>query len=223
MANSLRCPVLAYLSAGGILLTIHLCFAVSVWQGIFEPCNPYWSDCESISRAGRHGLAYFLFKGGMIPVCLLLGFFWQLNRAWLQSLGSDARSLPALGWTASFALLVYTLSLGHSGDAFYLLRRFGVVFFLGLSFIAFVRLSAALLHTRLRDSARLLRQSLGFILGVALFSLVLDAWLGSDYDRLENAFEWWLILLLTLQLFWIARLWQRSDFRLTATVAGSGS
>lgn len=210
-----RCSYLAYGAALTILVTIHVCFLVSVNQGYIDSCNPYGADCSSISRSGRHGLAYFIFKGGMLPVSVLLGLFWQFNRLWLDSLGakSSARDcLPALGWIASFALLIYTLSLGHTGDTFYILRRFGVLVFLGLSFIAFALLAGALRRTPLAKQGRALGRSSAVILGVALFSLLLDALLGADYDRLENAFEWWLVALLLTQLLWVARLWQQSSF-----------
>ena len=49
------------------LVTIHVCFLVSVFEGHIDLCFPYWEGCSSISRAGRHGTAYFLFKGGMMP------------------------------------------------------------------------------------------------------------------------------------------------------------
>ncbi len=214
----LRCCHLAYGAAAVSLLTIHLSFLVSVSQGYIDGCSPYWSDCSSISRSGRHGLAYFIFKGGMLPAALLLGLFWQLNRLWLGSLAADSaagRYLPAVGWTASLALLIYTLALGHSGDTFYLLRRFGVVTFLGLSLIAFALLAGALRRSPLKWHGSLLGRGSAAILGLALISLVLDALLGDDYEQLENAFEWWLVLLLLVQLLWVARLWQLTAFTLT--------
>ncbi len=33
------------------LVTTHLCFMLSVYQGSFDGCNPYWTDCTSISKA----------------------------------------------------------------------------------------------------------------------------------------------------------------------------
>lgn len=222
MNSTLQCCRLAYSAAVISLLTIHLCFLISAWQGHIDWCNPYWADCVSISRSGRHGLAYFLFKGGMLPVCVLLGLFWQLNSLWLASLSvhsTASRYMPMLGWTASAALLIYTLSLGHTGDLFYLLRRFGVVVFLGLSFIGFALLANALRDSVLGRQGRLLGRSSAGILALAIFSLILDAALADRYEPLEDAFEWWLVLLLLTQLLWFARLWQLSNFVLTAKSA----
>lgn len=224
MNQALRCSHLAYGTAATILLTLHLCFLTSVSQGYIDVCNPYWIDCSSISRSGRHGLAYFIFKGGMLPASLLLGVVWQLNGLWLQSLGlksAACRYLPVIGWVASLALLVYTLALGHSGDTFYILRRFGVVTFLGLSLIGFALLAGALRNSSLHRQGVWLGRSSAGILAIALLSLVLDALMGEQYDRLENAFEWWLVLLLLTQLLWLARLWQLTAFTLSAHTADS--
>ena len=225
MNNALQCHRLAYATGGIMLLTIHACMIVSAWQGHVDACNPYWADCVSISRSGRHGLAYFIFKAGMLPAALLLALFWQLNAHWLKTLPAGGRQqhLTAIGWIAAIALLAYTLSLGHSGDAFYLTRRFGVVTFLGLSLIGFALLARALKQSALRQQGKWLERSCAGILSIALFSLALDALLAERYDRLENAFEWWLVLLLILQLCWVARLWQNTAFGLSPRVSASGT
>ncbi len=224
MNKPLQCHQLAYATAGIMLLTIHACMIVSAWQGHVDACNPYWADCVSISRSGRHGLAYFIFKAGMLPATLLLAFFWQLNTHWLSTLsGGSSRQqhLTVSGWIAAIALAAYTLSLGHSGGAFYLIRRFGVVTFLGLSLICFALLARALKQSVLHQQGKRLERSCAGILSIALFSLVLDALLAERYDRLENAFEWWLVLLLILQLCWVARLWQNTAFSLSPHVSVS--
>lgn len=200
-----------------ILATIHSAFALTVWQGYIPFCVPYWADCISISHSGRHGIAYFVFKGGMIPATVLLGFFWHLCQAWLSQLGIRQAGLTGIAACASLALLVYTLALGHSGDTFRLLRRFGVVLFFGLSFVNFALLARALAKTPLRQPAHLLSRACAVILGIALFSLGLDAALGDHYDRLENAFEWWLTLLLIALLAWVGWLWRRTGFALKAS------
>lgn len=127
------------------MLTIHLSWLVSSAQGHLQWCNPYWLDCHSVSATGRYGLAYFIFKGGMIPALVLLACYWWINQQWLHIVTTNrSQKLFLLGITASFALLIYTLSLGHVGDTFYLLRRAGVVIYLGLTFIAQLLLSATL-------------------------------------------------------------------------------
>ncbi|GAB3370006.1 hypothetical protein NCG89_09175 [Spongiibacter taiwanensis] len=207
---------IAFCTAALSLVTIHLCWWLASWQGMIDWCNPYWADCVSISKTGRQGVAYFVFKGGIIPTCVLQGLVWQLSRQWLTSLGSSGgKALPWLGWAAAAALVVYTLSLGHAGDTFRLLRRFGVVMYIALSFFCFVACAAGLIRSPLQRAGRAMLGYSLFTLAVAIFSLILDGLLGETYNRVENAFEWWLLMMLNLQLFALAALWQRSQFRLT--------
>src|SRR5690554_5237964 len=144
-------------------VTIHAAFLVSALEGHVRWCFPYWETCTSISRTGRQGTGYFIFKGGMLPTTMLLALYWWLNRVWLRSLGvTGGRVLPWLGLVSSLALLIYTVALGHAGDAFHLMRRSGVVGWFGLTWIAQLQLGAALRqHPRWQCSGqRLLHLSL---------------------------------------------------------------
>lgn len=207
---------LGFFTAALTLFIIHLCWLIASSQGFIDWCNPYWADCVSISKTGRNGIAYFVFKGGIISACVLQGMIWQLCRYWLLSLGTKkGGALPYLGWAAAVALIIYTLSLGHSGDTFRLLRRFGVILYIGLSYICFISVESGLLQSHLKSAGKAMLIYSKGLLAVALFSLVLDAAMGDEYDRIENAFEWWLLGLLNLQLFWLAALWRYNGAHIT--------
>ncbi|WP_082633364.1 hypothetical protein [Lacimicrobium alkaliphilum] len=194
------------------MLTMHLSWLAASIQGHLEWCNPYWLHCHSVSSTGRYGLGYFIFKGGMIPALVLLSWYWWLNQQWLNRLSNHhSQKLCVLGLIASPALLIYTLSLGHVGDTFYLLRRAGVVIYLGLTFIAQLLLSAALAR-HITQGKVLLRLSFA-TLAIALFSLLLDALPAVDYKSMEDAFEWLLILLLNLHVLIVAWLWKIHNLR----------
>ena len=214
---------LGYLTFAMPFLTFHLCWVISMMQGVFEPCLPYWADCVSISHTGRHGLAYFVFKGGILPTAVLLIIFWHLNRVWLRSLDCwDVKALSILATIGALALIAYTLALGHSGDSFRLTRRFGVVLFMFCMFIAQVLLGRSLSQSQATPIAMAGKRLLSlnaFTLGVAVISLILDAILGDTYDRIEDAFEWWLIMLLLFHLLCVARLWRTSGFKLEAVTS----
>ena len=214
---------LGYATALLPLVTIHLCFVISILEGYIEPCLPYWIDCTSISKSGRYGSAYFVFKGGMIPSSVLLIMFWQLNRHWLTTFNRNPNhGFLYLGAMGSLALLVYTLTLGHAGEHFRLLRRFGVVLFMFCLFISELKVGKELqlVEGLAKQGKRLLSFS-AVILTLATISLILDLWLGDDYDRVENTFEWWLVLLLNLHLAWIVALWRTSGFNLSARSSAS--
>lgn len=199
------------------LFTIHLCLLLSFSENKLEWCNPYWLDCHSISATGRHGLAYFVFKGGMLTAMVLLALFWWINQWWLNNQTTKASVLIGwLGSLASLALVIYTLSLGHDGNIPYLLRRIGVISYLGLTFICQLLLSASLQRkaaTQVQGRHLLMLSTL--ILVLALISLALDAALGAQYKRLENAIEWGLILLINLHALFIVGVWRKVDLRVT--------
>lgn len=198
------------------LLTIHTTFVVSALEGHINWCVPYWESCTSISKTGRHGSAYFLFKGTMLPAALLGIMLWWLNGAWLRQLGCRARGpawLPWLGLVAGVSLGAYTLALGHGGDTFNLIRRVGVVLYFALTFINQLLLSAALKdHVTWGESGRRLLWLCQLTLFIGVFSVILDGVAPGFHERLEDAFEWVLALLINLHALWVALLWRRSVF-----------
>lgn len=212
---------LCFVTAALSVVIIHLCWLIASGEGQILRCNPYWIDCVSVSETGRRGIAYFVFKGGIIPACVLQGLVWQLNRHWLASLGAQrGRSLPWLGWSAAIALIVYTLSLGHAGEMFRTLRRFGVVLYIALTFMCFVVSAAGLLQTRYQAKGRRLLHYCAITLAFAIASLGVDTALGETYNRIENAVEWWLLMMLNLLLFYVARVWRLSEASAELRVSG---
>ncbi|TVP54960.1 MAG: hypothetical protein EA349_10155 [Halomonadaceae bacterium] len=208
------------------LVTIHTTYLISASQGFVDWCIPYFQSCTSISATGRNGLGYFVFKGVMIPTLVLLVFFWWINHRWLRVLGyPQGRYLFLLGLMASVFMLLYTLSLGHGGDAFELLRRIGVSGYVGLTGIAQISLGAALYRARplwlSRRGKRLLSLS-GFTLGVAILSLILDALPGVDYGRMNHSFEWILIVLLNIHGVGVVLSWRQGGLVLDVHTAGQG-
>ena len=220
-AGTLPLWPLALIGALLPFLTIHTAFLVSALEGHVSWCVPYWEACSSISRAGRHGSAYFLFKAGMIPAATLLAAFWLLNRSWLHGLGlAGGRALPWLGLVSSLALLAYSIALGHAGELFQTLRRIGVVGWFGLTWIAQLQLGAALrAHHQFGRAGRGLVALSLCALAIGMVSLVIDIAAPERHDDLEDAFEWVLAGFLNAHAFAIAWLWRRSHF--TAATSAS--
>lgn len=199
------------------LLTIHTTFAVSVLEGHVELCMPYWDSCTSISRTGRYGTSYFIFKGAMLPAALLGILFWWLNGRWLRQLGIHSTGvawIPWLGLIACLALAAYTLALGHAGDGFSLIRRIGVVLYFSLTFINELLVSAALRgHPHWTHLGGRLLNLCQLTLGVGILSVILEGVVPAFHETLEDAFEWVLALLINIHALWLALLWRRSRFR----------
>ena len=199
------------------LLSIHTTFAVAVFEGYISWCIPYWDSCTSIRRTGRHGTAYFIFKGAMLPAALLGILFWWLNSLWLLQLGAPGRGqlwIPWLGLVACIALAAYTLALGHEGEGFNLIRRIGVVLYFSLTYIAQLLISSALKdHPRWHQSGKRLLWLSEVTLAVGFLSVILTAAAPDLYSQIDNAFEWILALLINLHALWVALLWRQSSFR----------
>lgn len=199
------------------VVAMHLSWLVSSAEGHIEWCMPYLQPCTSISRAGRYGAAYFLFKGLMIPTSVLLAFFWWANARWLQQLGArPVKGLVPLALIASLALLLYTLTLGHAGDTFHLVRRIGVIGYMGLTFLLQVRVSARLAEVEQFASAgRRLTQFLMAVLLLGLVSVLHGTVSPENHNRWEDVYEWWLVMLLALHSLVLVKLWQRSGLDIT--------
>ncbi|MBY6019104.1 hypothetical protein [Ferrimonas balearica] len=195
------------------LLTTHLSYGLSLWEAWIPACNPYWADCVSISRTGRHGSAYWWFKGLMLPACLLLAVFWWQAARWLQQQGlSPGPLVLPLAMLASLALAVYTLTLGHATGHFPVIRRVGIAGFILFTYLVQVAVGAALYRAEpWRWAGNRVLGLASLTLAIALLTLVWDGLWSEAYERWEDAFEWWLFLLLNSQLFlmlWIARFGQ---------------
>lgn len=208
---------LALVAALTPLLTIHTTLLVSISEGHISPCMPYLESCTSISRTGRHGLSYFIFKGTMLPAAVLGILFWLLNGRWLRQLGVTTGGtawLAGLGLVAGLSLAAYTLALGHGGDGFNLVRRVGVVLYFSLTFIAQLLLSAGLRsQPAWRQTGQRLLNLCQVTLGVGMLSVIVSAIDYAFYSQWDDAVEWVLALLINSHAVWVALLWRRSHFR----------
>jgi len=209
----------------GPVLTVHLSYVVSAAAGIVPACLPYLDGCTSISATGRHGAGYVLFKAGMLPSALALIVYWRLCRDWLLAAGDvdgpALRSLLWLGIAGALFMALYTVFLGHKGDVYNLLRRFGVSLNLGFTYLAQL-LVVWRLH-RLRDSGgpapcpgRILRAKTWLVTALLLLGLgsIPVSNFIADKDPVENAIEWTFCLLMSSFYLLTALAWRPARRRL---------
>lgn len=207
---------LGLVSAALPLVCMHITYVVSALQGHVEWCVPYWDSCTSISRTGRYGASYFIFKGLMIPAAVLGIGLWWLHALWLQQVAPQARKLNWLVWLGTLAglsLLLYTLALGHAGQAFQVMRRAGVVIYFAFTFLNQLILSAALesVHAWHSTGKAMLRWC-QMVLAIGILSVLLSALDYELYKATDDAFEWTLALLLNIHALWSVWLWRSSGF-----------
>lgn len=213
--------------ATGILpiVAIHGTYLVAASQGHVPWCFPYIDSCTSISATGRYGIAFFLFKGTMIPEATLLILYWCLMARWLQLRGDESHTpgwIAALGTISAIFLVVYTVALGAAGDEMRLQRRIGIIVY--FAFMFFCQLLTTIRIARVyRESPTYpyLWGIAAFLFGVGLLTVLLDALLIDNYDDYEDAFEW--ILALVAHFYFIITYftWRDSGFTMQLAVGSA--
>jgi len=201
------------------LVGVHAAWALSMRDGLIPACFPYVDGCVSISRAARHGWGNHLFKLVVIPCAVLHLLVWWLAGRWLQPEADRARAalwMLALGAVSALALAVYATFLGSEGEAYRFLRRYGVTVYFGFGFMAqllLMRQAAGLgrispaLHRAMASTAAVML-ALG-VINVAAGMLGVEA---TMQDRIENASEWLLGLMLVAWYGLLAMAWRRDGF-----------
>ncbi len=209
------------------VFAVHVAWWLSVRDGHVPFCIPYLEGCTSISRAARHGLGNHVFQFLMLPCAVLQMLLWTSARAWLRQVHPDPRAgvaLPWLGLIAGVFLILYANFLGTDGDLYRLLRRYGVIVYFAMTFLA----QLALLR-RLRDVA-LPRgaHATGLFACLAMLALgIASTWAsasmvdGALKDALENVLEWNLGVLLTGWFLLLAWLYRAEDLRIALRVRRS--
>lgn len=220
--------------ATGVLpiLVVHACYALSVAGGHVAACVPYVEGCTSISATGREGLAWFLFKGGMIPAAVLLAAYWVLTRRWLHALGSTddgpLRAMATIGVVAAAFLVLYAVFLGSSGEPYRLMRRYGATVYFAGSALAQLLLTRSLLRLPGAALATMPRALPRVKLGLAAALLALGlanipiGWFMPDKDRVENAIEWTFAAVLASFYVASALAWRATGFRAQFAVRRTG-
>lgn len=205
------------------IVVVIICYVLSEAGGHVGSCIPFLEGCTTISAAGRHGMAYFVFKGGIIPSAVLIALFWPLCRRWFLSIGGeDSRSLHAMVWlgmiSAAF-LILYAVFLGSKGDFYSLMRRYGVTVHFSFSYLAQLLLLDRL--TKMQKSVGLpipryiTRWQFGIsvaMLVMGLISIPVEEIIPDPGHRIENTIEWNFALLLSGWYLLAWRAWSLTGF-----------
>ena len=219
-----RSPARVALVAGLLpIIVVNGCYIVSVVGNHIPGCIPYLQGCTSISSAGRYGAAYFLFKAGMIPLALLLAYFWILVRRWLVALGDrqnrELQALVYIGLLGATFLILYTAFLGTKGDIYSLLRRFGVTLYFSCTYLAQLLLLHRLVTLRDAGKIQLPRSITGGMLTITivllflgLISIPIGNFIFIDEKKMVmNVIEWNFALLLSGYYLLVWQTWLRVD------------
>jgi hypothetical protein len=192
---------------------------------LIAPCNPFIDGCVSISRAARYDLPNHVFRALVLPSAVLQAATWMLCAVWLGKRGADprglARVLPALGVLAGIFLVLYGTFLGTEGQAYRWMRRYGVIFYFGFTYLNMLiasgllwRLARAGVMTPPARLDRWLVALCALTLAIGLAHVFVPLFLESEglKDRLENLAEWYVGLDFTLFFAALAWLWREARF-----------
>ena len=192
-------------------LTVNVCYAVSSAQGLVPVCIPYFEGCTSISSAGRYGVSYYLFKGGMAVSAILLVLFWRQMSGWIGA--GAGRGAPVVAFTgmggAAF-LVLYAAFLGSEGDIYFLMRRFGTLLYFGLTMVAQLMALRRLETFAPKWLTRSMRWICFSLLFFGFFSIPVMNYMDNDLkDRVQDIIEWDFSLLMQayflLTAIWLTR------------------
>lgn len=202
-------------------LCIHLCYIVSAAFEHVAWCVPYWDSCTSISRLGRQLPEKLIFKALMIPTAVLSCAFWLILGKWLRWQYQVGKPLMVLGVLANIFVVIYVVALGEVGDAYYLMRRVGVILFFSLTMFSqlmFVHyMQRHIVTNSCHASVRHIYQIqyglalVVFIVGIG--SVLLDVFY-EHYDNIEDAIEWILALLINAHFLTHYWLWKYLDINI---------
>ena len=192
------------------IVSVNLAFLINIGAGM-EGCMPYWEGCMSVSKGVRTGPGLALFKIAALPSAIAMALCWMHTGGFLcgQKLASASkrRTIVWMGVTGAIFSLVYATWLGTEGEIYKWMRRYGVVFYFGMTGLAQLLLVSVLWKSRRALlNGRLFKQ-------ISLFAwTVMSAWaLGvasafkrkliddpAFLDRVENALEWDFAIVLSL-------------------------
>jgi hypothetical protein len=196
---------------------------LSIALELVPACNPLVDGCVSISRAARHDLPNHVFRALVLPAAVLQALTWMVCAGWLRRAGSDARAtlrvLPPLGMLAGIFLVLYGTFLGTEGEAYRWMRRYGVIFYFGFTYLCMLIVAGALWRLARGGKptfpGRLDRWLVGLcavtlVVGLAqpLVPPLLDS--ADLKNRLENILEWYAGLFFTLFFVALAWIWRRA-------------
>jgi hypothetical protein len=204
------------------LLCVHLTYVIAASYGHIDWCVPYWDSCTSISATGRELPEKLVFKLLMLPAGLCAVVFWWIVTHWLRVVHHvRARAMCVTGMTAALFMLLYVVALGESND-YRWARQTGIVLFFALTYVAQLRFLFHWSRTVMSaDARRLFRWQCSaavLLLAIGLLTVLLKA-VYTDYDAIEDAFEWIMMLFIALQFCSHYPLWKAADLRLSVTTS----
>ena len=143
---------------------------------------PLIDGCTSISKVGRYGTSFYLYKLFIIPSVILLIIFWYQINIYIHK----SNFLFSLAIVSSVFLIVYLIALGFDGNIYRFMREIGIFVFFILTPVCQVWLTISISNEKIK--AKNILYILIFLYLVCLVSYLFI--LPLDNANYENIIEW---------------------------------
>ena len=163
---------------------------ISSLGGFVDWCMPLLDGCTSISKVGRYGISFYLYKVFIIPSVILVIIFWYQINLYIHK----SNFLLSLATVSSVFLIVYLIALGFDGNIYRFMRELGIFVFFILTPVCQVWLTISISNEKIK--AKNILYILIFLYLVCLVSYLFI--LPLDNARYENIIEWNFALLIFL-------------------------
>ena len=164
------------------IITIDISYIISSFFGYVDWCLPIIDGCTSISKVGRYGISFYLYKILVIPSVILMMYFWL--KVYLDIYKNVFLLLLSL--VACIFLIIYLIALGFDGTLYRFMREVGI-------FAFFVFMPLCQIWLTISTPSETIKTKLFLYLLILLFigfCFVYFYILPLDNDNYENIIEW---------------------------------
>ena len=170
------------------VFTVVISYLFSLFGGYVEWCFPLLDGCTSISKVGRYGVAFYLYKIFIIPSVILMIIFWyQVNKYIKKS-----NLLFFLNLTSCIFLIIYLLALGFEGKIYRFMREIGIFLFFILTPMCQTWLVFSISNNKISSKFSLFTLLFVYLVCVGSYLFILPL----DNSNYENVIEWNFALLI---------------------------
>ena len=172
------------------VLTVIISYFISSFGGFVDWCMPLIDGCTSISKVGRYGISFYLYKIFIIPSVILMIIFWyQVNKYIYKS-----NLLLFLSITSCIFLIIYLFALGFDGKIYRFMREIGIFIYFILTPMCQTLLAFSISNNKIRSKFFLYALLCMYLVCVGAYLLILPL----DNSNYENVIEWNFALLIFL-------------------------
>ena len=172
------------------VLTVIISYFISSFGGFVDWCMPLIDGCTSISKVGRYGISFYLYKIFIIPSVILMIIFWyQVNKYIYKS-----KLLLFLSITSCIFLIIYLFALGFDGKIYRFMREIGIFIYFILTPMCQTFLAFSISNNKIRSKFFLYTFLSMYLVCVGAYLLILPL----DNSNYENVIEWNFALLIFL-------------------------